>query len=174
METIPDTAPVETGATSPGKADLGKRFVAILIDGVIANVLAFVLGIGGLGILYGIGLLIAAGYILLRDGLALDFMNGRSIGKKVMKLQLIRLDGGTMDINTSIRRNWPLVLGFLIFGLMNLTGGMNMLLVAGALFFIGWIVSLLGIVEAILVLTDAEGRRIGDKFAGTMVVESAD
>ena len=30
----------------------------------------------------------------------------------------------------------------------------------------------LGIVEVVLVLTDAEGRRVGDKTAGTMVIET--
>ncbi len=174
METIPDTAPAETGATSPGKADLGKRFVALLIDGLIVYLLALVLSFGGRGALYGLGMLAGAVYYLVRDGLTLEFMNGRSLGKKVMKLRPIRLDGGTMDINTSIRRNWPLALGSILWGIAALMGGLGIFLFAGLLAILAWIGSLLGLVEAILVLTDSEGRRIGDKFAGTRVVVSDD
>lgn len=157
-----------------GKADLGKRFVAVFIDGLIAAAIGLILGFGGRGLLYGVGTLIGVGYILVRDGLALDFMNGRSIGKKIMKLRPVRLDGGTMDINTSIRRNWPLALGNIIWGLAAVMGGLGIYLFAGLLAIIAWLGSLLGLVEGILVLTDAEGRRIGDKFADTKVIESED
>ncbi|MCH8031420.1 MAG: RDD family protein [Bacteroidetes bacterium] len=173
METTPDPAPAETGATSSGKADLGKRFLALLIDGLIVMALSFILGMAG-RTFSGLGLLIGAAYILLRDGLALEFMNGRSIGKKVMKLRPIRLDGGIMDINTSIRRNWPLVLSSIIMGIASVSFGIGMFAIAALLGIIGWIASLLGLVEAILVLTDSEGRRIGDKFAGTKVIVSDD
>ena len=173
METIPNTAPAETGATSPEKADLGKRFLALLIDGLIVMALSFILGMAG-RTFSGLGLLIGAAYILLRDGLAFEFMNGRSIGKKVMKLRPIRLDGGIMDINTSIRRNWPLVLSSIIMGIASVSFGIGMFAIAALLGIIGWFASLLGLVEAILVLTDSEGRRIGDKFAGTKVIVSDD
>jgi len=164
----------DIGNSTDGKADLGKRFVALLIDALVVYALALVLGLGGRGALYGIGMLAGAVYYLIRDGLALEFMNGRSLGKKFMKLRPIRLDGGTMDINTSIRRNWPLALGSIIWGLAALMGGLGIFLFAGLLAIIAWIGSLLGLVEAILVLTDSEGRRIGDKFAGTKVVVSDD
>lgn len=174
METIPDPGLMDTGTSSIGKADLGKRFVAVLIDGLIAGAIGLVLGLGGRGLLYGVGTLVGVAYILLRDGMALDFMNGRSIGKKVMKLRPIRLDGGAMDINTSVRRNWPLAVGNLIWGVAAVFGGLGIYLFAGLLAIIAWLGSLLGLVEGILVLTDSEGRRIGDKFAGTKVIESGD
>ncbi len=174
MENISDPGFTDSGSFSDGKADLGKRFVAALIDGLIVYALALVLSFGGRGTLYGLGMLVGAGYYLVRDGLALDFMDGRSIGKKVMKLRPIRLDGGVMDVSTSIRRNWPLAVGSILWGIASLTGGLGMFFLAGGLAIIAWIGSLLGLVEGILVLTDAEGRRIGDKFAGTKVIESND
>ena len=106
--------------------------------------------------------------MLLRDGLAYDFMDGRSIGKKVMKLRPVRLDGRPMDIETSIRRNWPLALG-------NVVGGVIYLIFGWAGVFatpLIMIASLVGLVEAILVLTDKDGRRFGDKFANTQVIDA--
>lgn len=132
------------------RADLVKRFLAALIDGIIAGVLSVVPLIGTL---------VGAAYILVRDGLELSFMDRRSIGKKLMKLRAVNLDGTPMDLNLSIRRNWPLVLGTL---------GTYLSISLGA------VLGLIGLVEAILVLTDAKGRRIGDKVGNTMVVEVAD
>lgn len=162
--------PMGTPGHSRAKADLGKRFVAALIDGVVAMIAAWILSMGGIR-MYGLGLLAAGAYYLLRDGLAFDFMDGRSLGKKVMKLRPRRLDGGPMDLETSVRRNWPLALGTLIIGLSYFIGGW------GGFFFLSWLgalAGLLGLVEAVLVVTDPEGRRIGDKYAGTQVVETGE
>jgi uncharacterized RDD family membrane protein YckC len=146
-------------APAAAKADLTKRFVAMLIDGLLAAVVSLIPVIGGL---------IGAAYILVRDGLELDFMDRRSIGKKLIKLRPVRLDGQPMDVATSMKRNFPLAIG-----------------AVGAIFWIipilGWIIAILlgltglivAIIEAILVLTDVEGRRMGDKLAGTKVVEVA-
>jgi len=144
-------------APVPAKADLGKRFIAALIDGLLA---------GGVSLIPFIGGIIGAAYILVRDGLEVEFMDRRSIGKKLLKLRPVRLDGQPMDVTSSLKRNFPLCIG-----------------AVGAIFMIipllGWIVAILlglvaivvAIIEAVLVLTDAEGRRMGDKFAGTKVVE---
>lgn len=174
METIPDPGfdPV-ADSTEHAKADPVKRFLAILIDGVLASIIAFVLGIGGTT-LYGVGLLLGAGYILARDGLEYDFMDRRSIGKKMMKLRPIRLDGSAMDLNTSIMRNWPLALGSIVWGFANMAGGLAIFFIAGLLYFLAWLASLLGLVEGILVLVDKDGRRIGDKMANTHVVETTE
>ena len=168
MEPITDT-PTTTDAGT-GKADLVKRFVAVFIDGIISAVIAGIFSTFG-ALLSGIGLLLAAGYTLVRDGLTLDFANGRSIGKHIMKLTPVRLDGGTMDINTSIRRNWPLALSSLISAFGYFFGGMSLIVIGAAVVLIGQVAGLLGLVEGILVLTDNEGRRIGDKMAGTKVVD---
>ncbi|MCS7181817.1 MAG: RDD family protein [Thermoanaerobaculum sp.] len=143
-----------------GKADLGKRLIAALIDGILAAGVSLIPFVGG--ILGGL-------YILLRDGLELEFMDRRSIGKKLMKLRPVRLNGQAMDPITSVKRNLPLCVG-----------------AVGSIFWVipilGWIVAVLfgviglviAMVELVLVLTDPEGRRMGDKLGETKVVEVAD
>lgn len=99
----PGPAPVSSGPIG-GKPDTVARFLAFLIDAVAVAVIGLVPVIGGL---------VGIAYVLARDGLAFEFMDGRSIGKKLMKLRPVRLDGLPMDLPTSFRRNWPLSLGSL-------------------------------------------------------------
>ena len=144
-------------ASASGKADLGKRFVAAIIDSVIGVVIGLIPAIGGLA---------AAAYWAVRDGLEFEFMHHRSIGKHVMKLRPVTLDGSPMDITASVKRNWMFALG----------GVVQLLLWIP---FIGWLfvvpVALvafaIGVIELFLVLTDPEGRRLGDKIANTKVIE---
>lgn len=150
------TPTTPTSTQTATKADLTKRFVAALIDGIIGGVLSFLVGLA----IPFVGGILGAAYILLKDGLDIEFMDKRSIGKKVMKLRPIRLDGGTMDINTSIMRNWPLAIGSII----------SIIPILGWVF--GPLAALVfGVIELVLVLTDPEGRRLGDKFANTKVIE---
>lgn len=147
-------------STAPTKADLTKRFIAAIIDGVLAAGVSLIPLLGGI---------IGGLYILLRDGLDLEFMDGRSIGKKLIKLRPVRLDGQPMDPVTSVKRNLPLAVASV---------GSVFLIIP----FLGWVLAIffgliglvLGIIELILVLTDPEGRRMGDKLAGTKVVEVAE
>lgn len=141
------------------KADLGKRFIAALIDGLLA---------GGVSIIPFIGGIIGAAYILLRDGLDLEFMDRRSIGKKLLKLRPVRLNGQPMDVETSIKRNLPLCIGAVgtIFWIIPVLGWILALLLAVVGLFVA-------IVELVMVLTDPEGRRMGDKLGDTRVIEVA-
>jgi uncharacterized RDD family membrane protein YckC len=158
---------VPAPAPAAGKADLAKRFLAFLIDVIPAIIVGVIFGlipfIGGpiAGILVG-------GWWLVRDGLDLDFADKRSLGKKLMKLRPVRLDGQPMDINTSIKRNIPIAIycvGYLLW-VVPVLGHIASL----PIFAIGGIINL---IEAVLVATDAEGRRWGDKMAGTKVIEVA-
>jgi uncharacterized RDD family membrane protein YckC len=158
---------VPASAAPTGKADLGKRIIAAIIDAIPAILVSFILGlipfIGGI-----IGGLLAAGWWLVRDGLDLEFADKRSPGKKIMKLRPIRLDGQPMTLDVSIKRNLPLAfycVGYLLW-IVPVLGH----LVSIPIFIIGGLVTL---VEAILAITDAEGRRWGDKMAGTKVIEVA-
>ncbi len=163
--------PLPTFSTAVGtKAPLGKRAVAVIIDSLIAGVIATVFGFLGAR-MGGIGYLVGAGYMLVRDGLTLEFANGRSIGKQLMGLGVVRLDGRPMDIETSVRRNWTLVIGSMLVGIGGLLGGSIGALIGG--FVGGGIGFVIGIIELVLVATDARGRRIGDKTGGTEVVEVA-
>ncbi|MBN2413235.1 RDD family protein [candidate division KSB1 bacterium] len=139
------------------KADVGKRFIAAIIDTVIAFAICIIPLIGGI---------IGTAYMLLKDGLNYEFMDRRSIGKKMMKLRPVTLDGKEVDIHVSLKRNWMLALGVLI-----------MFLLVIPIF--GWVlipivalVSLvLGIIEIIFIISKEDGRRLGDKIANTQVIE---
>lgn len=84
-----------------------------------------------------------------------------------MKLRPVRLDGGAMDMETSVRRNWTLALGSALSGLSYFIGGWGGFFLLTAL---AGLAGLLALVECILVISDADGRRIGDKQANTQVV----
>ena len=161
----PESTPPEPDETTTGKADSIKRLAALIIDAVIAGVVMGLLGAFLGPILgYSLGFLVAAAYMATRDGLNLDFMKGRSIGKKLVKLRPVRLDGKAMDIESSVKRNWMFAIGYIV----------NV----GFLSFIGWLIGaaagLIGLYECYKVITDKEGRRWGDELAGTRVIESAD
>jgi uncharacterized RDD family membrane protein YckC len=151
-QAVPVTATAEAAKTP----DTLTRFLAFLIDGIMVGLVGLVPIIGGLA---------GIAYVLFRDGLDIDFMRHRSLGKKIMKLDVIRLDGGPMDLMVSARRNWPLAFGSL-----------TQLLIYVPV--IGWILIpfvliagvVLVIVEIVKVLTANDGRRWGDGLAGTRVI----
>ena len=155
---------IETAGTKTevagGKADLITRLIAAVIDGVVAVILGFITILGGF---------VAAAYMLLRDGFDVEIINRRSIGKTVMKLRAVSLDGTPMDLPKSATRNWMFALGGLIHALLFIP-------------FLGWVLIpfvaiaafIIVVVEIYLVVTSDDGRRWGDKLAGTKVIESAD
>lgn len=152
------SAPHEsTNATTAGKADLTKRFVAMLIDSVLAYAIGFVPVIGGI---------VGAAYMVVRDGLDLDFMKQRSLGKHLMDLRPVRLDGQPMDMEASFRRNWMFGIGALV-PLLLFIPILGWILIP----FVGLAALGLGLFEIYKVLTDEEGRRWGDDLAHTKVIE---
>ena len=138
-------------------AEPATRAVAFGIDFLVALVLSLVPGVGGL---------LAAGYWLVRDGLDFEFMDRRSIGKRILRIRPVTLDGSPVNLDVSARRNWM----FALFGigrfLMQITilGSLGVLIVAG----VGLVLTA---VEGWLVFTDPDGRRLGDGIANTRVVE---
>ena len=140
------------------KADIGKRFVAAVIDAVIGVILGLLPAIGGLA---------AAAYWLVRDGLEFEFMDHRSVGKRLMKLRPVTLDGSPMDIVASAKRNWMFALGGIVTLLLAIPFVGLLLVIPVAI--AGMVI---GIIELLLVLIDPEGRRLGDKLANTKVVDA--
>jgi uncharacterized RDD family membrane protein YckC len=144
----------------PGKPDPTTRIFAYLIDVVAIAVVSSVPFVGAL-----VGTL----YALVRDGLDFDFMRHRSLGKRLMKLRVVRLDGQPMDIATSVQRNWPLAIGslasfFLYIPLLGLLLFPLLLLVGLGI----WVF------EGYRALNHPDGRRWGDDLANTQVVTSED
>jgi len=132
-------------------ASHGKRLGAFIVDLLIAMLLASFLG--------KLGVLLAGAYMLFRDGLNIEFMNKRSLGKKLLKLKVHTTDGSEIDHMTSVRRNWPFALAYV----PALLGGLGIL---------GTVGFVLLIVEGIKVVNGNE--RIGDGMASTYVSESVD
>lgn len=155
---------VHNGTTYSQKADLGNRFVAYLLDALICLGLAI-----PAIIFYGIGIASATTnyygstdysssvvffilaffayfiplvYALIKDGMG----DGQSWGKKVMKIKVINVaNSSNCTKGTSALRN---LIGSLISGIP----------------VVGWLI------EPIMVIATADGRRLADKAAGTMVV----
>jgi uncharacterized RDD family membrane protein YckC len=132
------------------------RFLAYLVDAFVAGALTTVPLVGGLA---------SVAYVLLRDGLDIEFMRGRSLGKRLLNLTVVRSDGAPMDAATSFRRNWPLAF-------TSLTALLVFIPVLGWLLipFVVLIGLVLLVAEAVKVLVDPEGRSYGDLQAGTTVV----
>lgn len=131
------------------KADLTTRVVAGFID------LLIVLGLTRLPDV--IGILAAAGYILIRDGL---FAN-QSIGKKLIGLRMVSADdpGRSVSYRESIIRNTPPALAYLLFLIP----------------YAGWLLGSLALgAECLVALGDERGMRIGDMLAGTWTVRAAE
>lgn len=139
------TSKVPEQAVYP-KAHVLNRFVAKLIDLFIvaaANEMASP-----------VGFLSGLAYILIADG----FAGGKSIGKRLIGLETIRLDSqGPAGFRESILRNLP-------FGCAH---------VAFAIPWIGWLMSLAIVVfESLLIIGNEQGRRLGDEVAGTQVLDA--
>ena len=126
------------------KAMVLHRFVAKSLDVLI------VLGVGELTPPYGFW--VALWYVLVADG-----FSGRSIGKRLIGLQAwvseLHAPAGFKD---SIIRNVPLAVGYVTFQIP----------------YVGWLgtVAILGI-EALLIIGNEHGLRIGDEWAHTQVVD---
>ncbi len=129
------------------KVKVVTRVVAALIDGVISYVISFIPVVGAI---------IGAVYMLLKDGL----FEGQSVGKKVMNIQVITEHGIKADFGASARRNVIFALPIII-----------MIIPV-----IGWILApiisvIILVVEFMKILNEPKGRRIGDTWAGTQVIE---
>lgn len=139
------------------KADLGRRFVAALIDSFIVGLLSifaiipYSIGLtkilsyyssdeaGGYFLVAAVLFLIPMIYQLLKDGM----FNGQSIGKKAMGLRTITVETKEpCSIGKSVIRN----------------------LISALVSFVP--------IEPILVLVTNDGRKLGDKAAGTIVINN--
>jgi uncharacterized RDD family membrane protein YckC len=127
------------------KAQVLNRGIAKLID------LFIVAAAGQMPV--PVGFLGGLAYILIADG----FAGGRSIGKRLIGLQTV-LPGRheAAGFRESIIRNLPFAVAQAAF----------------AVPYVGWLVSAAIIAfEAVLILGNEQGRRLGDEVAGTQVLD---
>ena len=95
-------------------------------------------------------------YILMCDG----FPGGRSLGKVLTGLKVVRIDRDGMDFNASLMRNLPVAAPFLLY-LLPVVGPFLACTVGIAIL----------LIETYLGFYDPDGQRAGDTFAETLVVE---
>ncbi len=128
------------------KAQVLNRGIAKLID------LLIVAAAGQ--IIVPVGFLGGLAYILISDG----FAGGRSIGKRLIGLQTVLPDRReAVGFRESIIRNLPFAVAQLAF----------------AIPYVGWLVAGAIIAfEAVLILGNEQGRRLGDEVAGTQVLDA--
>lgn len=109
--------------------------MAVLIDGLI--IMAF-------SIVPVIGFLVGVAYMLTRD--ALPFLDGQSVGKKVMKLRAV-----SSETNAPLTNNW------------------GASVVRNVVLYIPFF----AIVELVVLSNSPENRRLGDQWAKTKVIVAA-
>ena len=158
-EEKPETNETKINDVILAKADPVKRIIALIIDAVASMIVGFIPLVGGI---------IGALYMLLRDALPIEALEYKSIGKKLLKLSVVNIEDPTskIDYAASAKRNWMFALGpiMLFFLLIPIIGWIIDILL-GIAFFI------LIIIEIIRIVSDERGIRLGDKMAGTMVIE---
>ncbi len=136
-EVVPDEDEVKVGDIAP----FNTRIIAGLIDQGVAIGIYIVFLIILPNVLHFVGSLAALGYILTKD--SLPFLDGQSIGKKVMKLRAVTADGAPLTGNwqTGLLRNVLLIVALVEFIVLLIREG-----------------------------KPEQGRRIGDDIAKTKVI----
>ena len=144
MEAISGEAPIDVGVYP--KAQVLNRFIAKLVDLLIVAAAD--------KLVPPVGFLAGLAYILVADG----FAGGRSVGKRLIGLQTIlpraREAAGFKE---SIVRNLPFGLAYLMFEIP----------------YVGWMIAIAMVsVEALLIIGNDHGRRLGDEIARTQVLDA--
>lgn len=150
-----------------------RRVAAALIDAALALTIALVPAAFTPGIakarVFGVGLLVGAVYMLVRDAIPYAEWGARSPGKRLIGLRPYRVGALPMDRRTSVRRNATLSAALGVPALMYLGGGYALIPFGD---WIIWLCVALVAVETLLVAVDPLGRRLGDRLASTRVIEA--
>ena len=154
-----ETAETKINDAALSKADPVKRIIAFVIDAIISMIIGIIPLVGGI---------IGALYMLLRDALPIEALEYKSVGKKLLKLSVVNVEdpSAKIDYAASAKRNWMFALGpiMLFFVFIPVFGWIIDILLGIALL-------ILLIIEIVKIFSDEKGVRLGDKTAGTMVIE---
>jgi len=149
-----------------------RRYAAAALDGAMALALALIpaaLAPAPKTRAFGVGMLLAAAFVLLRDAIPYGEYGARSLGKRWFGVRPYQMSGAPMDLMASIRRNGTLAGALGLIGALKLIGGARGFVFDTIL--IGLALALI-VIEALLVGIDPIGRRIGDRIARTRVLEA--
>ncbi len=139
-------------------AGVFRRIIAAVIDSLIGSLFFFVPILGGL---FGVF------YILFKDAIMYRLTGypewqNKSIGKHLLGLKIICQEGKFVDLKTSAHRNAILIPGRVI-GIIPLVGWLIGPIVGG----------LFKLIELLILTSDPQGIRLGDRLAATKVVEDS-
>jgi uncharacterized RDD family membrane protein YckC len=153
-------------------AEFHKRLLAYVID--FGMLLIFLLSMkfvlyGGFLLDWdesvGLDILIVSLPMLLYSLLTELWFNGQSLGKKLMSIRVISLEGGEPTFGQFLLRwitrffEWPFFFGYIAFSTANI-------------FIYCFVTGMLGIAVVIIISISAKNQRLGDIIAGTVVVNT--
>ncbi len=153
-------------------AEFHKRLLAYLIDFTLLVIYLFSMK----RLLYsgfsmeleesmGIDILVISLPMLLYSLLTELWMNGQTLGKKIMAIRVISLEGGDPTLGQFLLRwitkffEWPFLFGYIAFSADNIYG-------------YTMVTGFLGIVVVIIIAVNGKSQRLGDMLAGTVVVNT--
>jgi len=153
-------------------AEFHKRLLAYIIDYVLMIIFLFsmkYLLYAGFHINFeenmGLDILVISVPMLLYSLLTELWMNGQTVGKKILGIRVISLEGGEPTFGQYILRwitkffEWPFLFGYIFFS-------------KEALLVYTFITGLLGIAVVITIAVTPKSQRLGDLAAGTVVVNT--
>lgn len=144
----------EAGSAGPAAAGPSEGGLAALVG---ASLLQVLLGFVQWAV---IGLALAGYFVLLQEG------DGQTLGKRLTDVAVVSADGSAADRSQLVKRTAVLLAPLPLMAVSAVIVPIVGLPIALALM-TGW----LGL-EALLMAVDDEGRRLGDRFAGTRVVQA--
>ncbi len=169
------TVPIETVFNIELEFELApfpKRLLAYIVDFVIMIVYMMAMKLllyGSAGNFgedsIGLDILIVSLPMLLYSLITEVLLNGQTLGKKLMNIRVVSLDGGVPDLSQYLMRwitkffEWPFLFGYVV-----LTGSTIILY--------AFVTGFLGIAVVITILVTRNNQRLGDLAAGTVVVNT--
>lgn len=153
-------------------AEFHKRLLAYIID--FGLLIIFLYGMKyalhneflfNWGESIGLDILVISVPMLLYSFLTELLLNGQTIGKKIMAIRVISLEGGEATLGQYLLRwitkffEWPFLFGYIAFSNANVLG-------------YSFITGLFGIAVVIIISVSNKNQRLGDMIAGTVVVNT--